>query len=489
MKMSEILKQRLGTLQAERAQHMAQIEALGAAVETRGAEDPALAVLTADEKVLSEELRSKITALDPQMDELETEITNWEAMEGRAVKVVDAGFQFKKPVDDDPDFDLRYAKPKELRDSSLARLESASKDLDLEDASLRKVNTMLRTSRKPDFDPRVVQALLLATENDDYRSAWMKLVTQPQPILTPEESRAVQRYNEVRAMSEGTNSAGGFGIPVLIDPSIILTAQGSLNPFRRIARVISITTNIWKGVSSAGVSWSYDAEAAAVSDDSPTLAQPAVTAYAARGFIPFSYELAMDYPGFASEMSVLLQEGYDELQAQAFATGTGSAQPMGIITALDANTNVEVIPTTDGTFTGTDINKVWGALPDKYKSNATWVMNHDVGNEISTFGNSNNLSFVTVDLTGDIQTLKQRPVAFSSYFPDFVGTTGAANILVVGDFRNYVIVDRVGMSVELIPNLFDITNNRPTGQRGWFAFARHGANSVNDLGFRLLQNQ
>jgi hypothetical protein len=28
----------------------------------------------------------------------------------------------------------------------------------------------------------------------------------------------------------------------------------------------------------------------------------------------------------------------------------------------------------------------------------------------------------------------------------------------------------------------------PTGQRGWFAYARIGANSVNDLGFRLLVN-
>jgi predicted phage gp36 major capsid-like protein len=34
----------------------------------------------------------------------------------------------------------------------------------------------------------------------------------------------------------------------------------------------------------------------------------------------------------------------------------------------------------------------------------------------------------------------------------------------------------------------DVTNNRPTGQRGWFAYARIGGNSVNDLGFRLLVN-
>ncbi|MEO3875538.1 phage major capsid protein [Nonomuraea sp. B12E4] len=273
-----------------------------------------------------------------------------------------------------------------------------------------------------------------------------------------------------------------------MDPTIILTAQGSLNPFRGLARSVTITTDEWKGVSSAGVTWSYDAEASAVSDDSPTLAQPTVPINTARGFIPYSIEVGMDYPGFAEEMSRLLAEGYDELQAQSFATGTGSGQPRGIITALDANTNVEVVVTTDGAFGGADINKVWGALPDRWKQNATWVMNHDVGNEIASFGNGNNLSFVTVDLTGVIETIRMRPIAFASYFPDFTGTTGASNILVVGDFRNYLIADRAGMSVELVPHLFDVTNNRPTGQRGWFAWARHGGNSINDLGFRLLQN-
>jgi predicted phage gp36 major capsid-like protein len=37
--------------------------------------------------------------------------------------------------------------------------------------------------------------------------------------------------------------------------------------------------------------------------------------------------------------------------------------------------------------------------------------------------------------------------------------------------------------------LFDVTNNRPTGQRGFFAWGRIGDNSVVDEGFRLLQNQ
>jgi HK97 family phage major capsid protein len=59
-------------------------------------------------------------------------------------------------------------------------------------------------------------------------------------------------------------------------------------------------------------------------------------------------------------------------------------------------------------------------------------------------------------------------------------------VLVVGDFSNYVIADRIGMTVEFIPNLFDPTTARPTGQKGWFAYYRVGANVVNVGGFRLL---
>lgn len=395
--------------------------------------------------------------------------------------------QIMQRVDPHDGRDVRTLTRLESRDRGLKVMEDRDNTRHLDDNQREKIDRILRT-QNPDTDGSHVGRLMLATENDDYRSAFVKMVTQPNPVLTNDEARAMNLATEVRAMSGGTDASGGFGVPVLIDPAIILTAQGSLNPFRQISRIETITTDEWKGVSSAGVSWSYDTEASAVSDDSPTIAQPNVLVHEARGFIPYSIRVGQDYPGFADEMSRLLMEGYDELQASSFAVGTGTNQPFGIITALDANTNVEVVVTTDGAFGGADVNKVWGALPDRWKANSTWVMNYDVANEVASLANGSNWSYLTVDLTGTLEKIRNRPVEFSSYFPDFTGTTGASNILVVGDFRNYLIVDRVGMTVELIPHLFDQSTGRPTGQRGWYAYARNGADSVNDLGFRLLQN-
>lgn len=56
---------------------------------------------------------------------------------------------------------------------------------------------------------------------------------------------------------------------------------------------------------------------------------------------------------------------------------------------------------------------------------------------------------------------------------------------VFGDWSNYRIVDRVGFTVEMIPNLFGATG-RPTGSRGLLAWWRTGADSVNDTGFCML---
>lgn len=465
---------------AELRAKLAQIQAERSTIHTQAGD----ADLTAEQSVRWDEL-------DTEQADLERSISELEATEARAARVAESRAKWgtvavgvTTPDASDP-VDVRSLRPSEVRDRALKTLEARDNGSHLRDDQKVKVEQLLR-KRTESTDGDYVARRLLITESPAYRSAFVKGMTQASPAFTSEEARAI---DELRAMSIGTDGSGGFGVPVLIDPSIILTAQGSLNPFRKISRVVTITNDEWKGVSSAGVTWSIDSEAAAVSDDSPTLAQPTVTTGMARGFIPYSIEVGMDYPSFAAEMSILLAEGYDELQASHMATGSVSSTNRGILTALDANTNVEVIPTTDGTFTGTDINKVWGALPDRYHSNATWVMNTDVANEISTFGNSNNLSFVTVDLTGEIETIKKRPVEISSYFADFTGTTGASNIIVVGDFRNFVIADRAGMSVELVPHLFDVTNNRPTGSRGWFAWARFGSNSVNDLGFRLLQNQ
>ena len=83
--------------------------------------------------------------------------------------------------------------------------------------------------------------------------------------------------------------------------------------------------------------------------------------------------------------------------------------------------------------------------------------------------------------------LTGRPVITTDYAPSFSGTTSAsAHLAVVGDFSNFLIVQRAGMTVELVNHLFDVSTGRPTGQRGWLAYARHGFDAVAPNAFRLI---
>ena len=391
---------------------------------------------------------------------------------------------------DDPFAAVRRMTVAEARDQALRVLDD------------RGASSHLRSDQKDEVEKQVrkntdIARRIIVTENDAYRTAWQKLVTLPPAevaaSMTEDERNAVRAYQEYRALSEGTNTAGGFGIPVFIDPSIIMTAQGSDNTFLELCKQVDVNTNIWKGVSSAGVSWHFNyAEGSAVSDDAPAIAQPTVTVYMARGFIPYSIEVSQDYPGFADEMSTLLAAGYEELLVDKFTrgAGAGSLEPTGILTALSANTNVRVTLTTAGTVGAADPYKVWQALPQRFRRNATWLMSVATNNAIRQLGTANVYHAYTVNLPEAwTDTLFRRGVRESPYMPDNTTVaTATIGIAVVGDFSNYLIARRGGMSVELVPTLFDITSNRPTGQRGWFAYSRVGGNSINDLGFRLLVN-
>lgn len=375
---------------------------------------------------------------------------------------------------------------------------SEARDLALRKLDERGSTAHMRSDEKDEVERQIrkstdIARRILVTETEEYRDAWLKMVTRPNGhmYLSEEERNAMRAWDEYRVASEGSNAAGGFGIPVFIDPSIIMTAQGSGNPFLQISRQVDVNTNAWKGVNSAGVTWSFDAENTEVSDDTPTLAQPSVTVFMARGFIPYSIEVGMDYPSFAQEMSTLLSEGYDELLVDKFTRGSGTGEPQGVLTILSATAGNRVAIATSGTnFNPGDPYAVWKALPQRFRRKASWLMSVDVNNKIRQLGTANVFHAYTENLPAEwADQLFGKQTYESPYMPDTTTSTSAnSGLVVVGDFNNYLIARRGGMAVELIPHLFSTTTNLPSGTRGWFAYARIGGGVVNTSGFRLLVN-
>lgn len=333
--------------------------------------------------------------------------------------------------------------------------------------------------RYDDGDGRISR-LVLATSSPEYVRAWSKVASGRGHMISVEEQRALER-----AMSL-TDSAGGYLVPFQLDPTVIITANGSRNEIRQIARTVVATGDVWNGVSAGAVSWSWDAEATEVSDDAPTFAQPTVPVYKAAGFVPISIEALEDAANVTAEVARLLAFGKDVLEAAAFATGTGSGQPTGIVTALVASSPTVIVgsATTD-TFAAADIYALDNALPARYRSGASWLANRAIYNRVRNFdtqGGAQLWERIGADVPAQ---LLGRP-AYEAEDMDGTVTAAAENyVAIYGDFSNYVIADRIGMSVEFIPHLVG-ANRRPTGQRGWYAYYRVGADSVNDGAFRML---
>ncbi|MDH5278195.1 MAG: phage major capsid protein [Actinomycetota bacterium] len=317
---------------------------------------------------------------------------------------------------------------------------------------------------------------ILETASPLYARAFGKYLAQ-RP-LTAEEDNALKRAASL------TTTAGGFAVPVTLDPTVMLTSDGQINPVRGISRVVTVAGNTWEGITSAGITASYAAETTEAGDDAPTIAQPSITAEKAQAFVPFSIEIGEDWAGFQSEMARLIQDAKDSLEADKFTTGVGSGsnEPQGYLVGATA----VVTTAATATLAVADLYSGKNALPPRYRPNASWVAEGTQFDRIRQFDTSGGASLWAFLGDGTPDRLLGRPAYENSSAPSTV-TTGSSAVT-YGDFSaGYVIVDKVGLSVELIPHMFATANNRPSGQRGLYAYWRNSAEVVAWQAFRTIK--
>jgi HK97 family phage major capsid protein len=327
---------------------------------------------------------------------------------------------------------------------------------------------------------------LLAHGSDMYSSAFAKMAVGRGHDLDDGEREALRHaQSEERAINITTDATGAVLMPTHLDPTVIYSGNGSVNPFRQISRVITVTGDNWQGVTSTGVSSSWDAESAEVSDDTPAYVQPAISIHKGQAFVPVTYEALQDFAGLGNDVAVMFRDSKDDLEATAFATGTGSAEPYGIAVAAVSSPGYTAMAT-NSSFAIGDVFTASEALPARYRGqNPVWVMNQTHINDVMEMGGT---SYYTRSATldqGPSGSILGRPVYESSALSSTLDGDTNDNI-VYGDFSNFVIADRIGASVRFIPDLFATGANRPSGQSGFFMHWRVGSDSVNDTGFVLL---
>lgn len=370
------------------------------------------------------------------------------------------------------------AASRELHDRALRANELASYPhvADPNDARA-KVERVLKDN---DDEQGTVAQYMLITGSPTYNRAFVKSLQNR--ALSPEETAAVETwrtFSQMRALSLA-GAGGGFAIPFDLDPTIIPTSNGAINPLRQISNVKRGTVDTWQGVSAAAITAAYAAEATATTDNAPVLTQPTVSTEKAQAFVPFSIEVGMDWPGLRATMGELLQDAKDELESVKFAVGSGTNEPFGVITGATTTVNA----TAGGVFDLEDLYRLRAALPPRHQSQATFMANQAIFDKVRQFDTAGGAALWETLANDTPSRLLGRP-AYENSAMTAVTTVGAL-FLIVGNFSRFVIYDRIGLEIELIPHLFDTTNNRPTGQRGLYAYWRNGSKVVDANAFRVL---
>lgn len=301
------------------------------------------------------------------------------------------------------------------------------------------------------------------------------------PMWTAEQGEAM------RSAMSLTSATGGYGLPTLLDPTLIHTGAITKNNIRKISRVVTGTQNVWHGVGVGNVTVYRKGEGSAFTAGDPTFAGPSVTASMLTAYVTPSFELLEDYTSLASQLPGLIGEAFDSKEGAEFVTGSGSSAPLGIVTALSGTAASTVTATTRGAFTSAsavDVFAMVNALPDRYEDSSTWVGNKQTFNTIKQMSTGSNGSYFWSDFNSGIGSpLLDSPVVKSSAFAS--AQTSGTKLLVLGDFSQYVIFDRIGIQVEFIDNVVD-GSGLPTGQRGIIAYKRNGANVTDVDAFRIF---
>lgn len=369
-------------------------------------------------------------------------------------------------------FEDRSASPAQIADATTRALEEITGDSE----SLAHARRVLRAHSA---DSEWARSLLIRS-TPAYSTAFGKIIMHREFDLTPEE-RTV--------LGVTTNANGKYLLPTHLDPTVMLTNSGSSNAIRGISRVVTLTDGqpAWNGVTSAGVTASWDGEVVEVSDDTPTFAQPSIPTVRAQALAQVSISAAEDVAGLSSDLMMMFADARDRLEGAAHATGVGTTTPKGIFTALNADTNVQVTSTTAATIGLVDLHALYRAVPVRWRNRSTWLANPLYTLAVKALGTA-----VSASYSGDLREptagrLLGHDVVESDDAPTTQTTTALDNEIIFGDFSNFVIVDRPGgMTVEYIPHLFNTSNNLPDGRRAWYATWRNGSDVTTTSAFRLL---
>ena len=274
--------------------------------------------------------------------------------------------------------------------------------------------------------------------------------------------------DETKAMQEDTDAEGGFFVPeafinqTIHDPGV----PGSL--LRPISTVVRVSSKDGYVPTIAGATWAAIAEEAAFSDQTPTVGQVAFSIEKSGGLVKVTRELLDDSAiNLPAMLSQIFNEAAGRFEDAGILNGNNTAQYDGILGSGVA----DYVMAATGALTTADLTGIFYTLNSQFRQNATWVMPSLITKQVNTIQSTaaGITGISSLSASPDANLLGKTVVNTDDTSNNGFSTALAANneIAILGDFKNYYVFDRVGMSIRRNDSLY-MSND----QVGFFATRR-----------------
>lgn len=282
-------------------------------------------------------------------------------------------------------------------------------------------------------------------------------------------------------MSTTTGSEGGFTVPSEVANSVIdaLKQTGAMREVSTILQTDSgapLSYPASNGTSEVG---EIIAENTTATASDPVFAQVALNVYKfSSKIIAVPYELLQDSAvNVEAFISKRISDRIARIQNQLFTTGTGTAQPNGVVTASTSGK----VGTTGQTTTVIydDLIDLLHSVDPAYRvGSCAFMMNDQSLKIIRKLKDSQNrpifLPGYELNSSAPDTILGYRVVTN----PDIATMAANAKSILFGDFSKYIIRDAMGMTLYR----FDDSAYAKLGQVGFLAWSRAGGNLIDNGG-------
>ena len=340
-----------------------------------------------------------------------------------------------------------------------------------------------------------------AAMSSEYKSAYSTLIKKTAQYGAA--ALSMMSGVEQKALSEGTDTAGGFIVPPDIQAEMLVrVAQMAI--MRQFARVqpTNRDTLKWPAVTpnatsasiySSGFVGGWAGETPAFSDTDASFESFEISIKKIRIATRLSNDFVSD--AAVNILAFLASNGAENMalvEDNGFLTGLGSAlQPLGLLNVSGISTT-NVAGTTAHTISNTiasptssvsGINTLFYSLPPQYAPRARWIMRRSIEGSIRGLVDAQGrpvwFPYAQAGIANDAPTnLLGAPISNSDWMPAD-GTTGNTP-LIIGDLSQYIIAQRTQITSVVLRERF-----ADTDQVGIILFERVGGGAYNYDAFRI----